>query len=74
MHLGRMIKEIVETCDDPWTFTSNTRELGVVLSNLGAYVELRVQAFEAAEAGRLAEADEKHESACEMLEAIRKSV
>lgn len=72
MHLGRLIKDVVNECDDPFTLMSEHRKMAVVLTNLGAYVTLRTEAFEAAKAGCQAEADEMHTRCCEMLETIRK--
>ncbi len=71
MHIGRLIKEVVEECDAPFRLDSETTALGAVLCQLGAYVTLRGEASIVHGQGNVAKADEMHRRCQEMLNELQ---
>ena len=72
MHIGRLIKEVVEECDEVWQVSEDTRKLGTALSDLGAYALLRAEACDVYDSGDHIKAAQLQLRCQEMLEIMRR--
>ncbi len=71
MHLGRLTKEVVAECDDPFGMTSELERIADGLGRLSEYVRLRITGIELAEQGLEEKSAAAHRAAAELLEERR---